>query len=62
MFFIKKTFKLSEFYFLEPILYPKFTDIVKAMNSLIQEIHNHNESCITVSRRTQEFEVHLANE
>ena len=62
MFFNKKTFKLSEFYFLEPILYPKFADIVKAMNSLIQEIHNQNESGITVSRRTQEVEVHLANE
>ena len=34
------------------------------MNILIQERHNHSQNCIKVevSRRTQEIEVHLANE
>ena len=64
MFFGKKLSKSSEFYYLEPGLYPSITDIVEAMNTLIQEKHNHSENCITVkmSRRTQKFEVYLANE
>ena len=43
---------------------PGITDIVEAMNTLIQERHNHSEKCITleVSRRTQKIEVYLANE
>ena len=34
------------------------------MNTLIQEIHNHRENCITVkvSRRTQKVEIYHANE
>ena len=34
------------------------------MNTLIQERHNHSESCITVkvSQRTQQFEIYLASE
>ena len=34
------------------------------MNTLIQEIHNHSESCITVkvSGRTQKIEIYLATE
>ena len=36
MFFDKKVSKSSEFYYLEPGLYPSITDIVDAMNILIQ--------------------------
>ena len=64
MLFDKKFSKWSEFYYLEPGLYPSITDIVEAMNTLIQERHNHSENCITVkvSRRTQKVEIYLANE
>ena len=64
MFFDKKLSKSSEFYYLEPGLYPSDTDIVEAMNILIQEKHNHSENCIKVkvSRKTQKVEIHLANE
>ena len=62
--FDKKNSKSSDFYYLEPGLYPSITDIVEAMNILIQERHNHSENCIEVkvSRRTQEVEIYLANE
>ena len=64
MFFDKKLSKSSEFYYLEPGLYPSITDIVEAMNTLIQERHNHSENCVTVkvSQRTQKVEIYLANE
>ena len=64
MFCDEKLSKSSEFYYLEPGLYPSITDIVEAMNTLIQERHNHSENCITVkvSRRTQKVEIYLANE
>ena len=64
MFFDKKLSKSSEFYYLEPGLYPSITDFVKAMNILIQERHNHSENCIKVkvSRKTQKVEIYLANE
>ena len=64
MFFDQKISKLSEFYFLEPGLYPSITDIVEAMNILIQERHNHTKNCIKVkvSRRTQKLEIYLSNE
>ena len=64
MFFDKKLSKSSELYYLEPGLYPSITDIVGAMNTLIQERHNHSENCITVevSRRTRKVEIYLANE
>ena len=64
MFFHKNLSKLSKFYYLEPRLYPSMTDIVEAMNILIQERHNHSENCIKVkvSRRTQKVEIYLANE
>ena len=60
----KKLSKRSEFYYLEPGLYPSITDIVEAMNTLIQERHNHSENCVTVkvSRRTQKVEIYFANE
>ena len=43
---------------------PSITDIVEAMNTLIQDRHNHSDYCITikVSRKTQEGEIYLANE
>ena len=64
MFFDQKISKSSEFYYLEPGLYPSITDIVEAMNSLIQERHNHRENSVTVkvSRRTQKVEIYIANE
>ena len=64
MFFGKKLSKSSEFYYLEPGLYPSITDFVEAMNILIQERYNHSENCIKVkvSRRTQKNEIYLANE
>ena len=64
MFFDKKLSESSEFYYLEPGLYPSITDIVEAMNILIQERHNHSGNCIKVqvSRRMQKLEIYLANE
>ena len=64
MFFDKKRSNSLEFYYMEPGLYPSITDIVDAMNTLIQERHNHSENCITVkvSRKTQKVEIYLANE
>ena len=57
MFFDKKLSKSSDIYYLEPGLYPSITDIVEAMNTLIQERHNHSENCITVklSRRSKKL-------
>ena len=62
--FWQKNPKLSEIYYLEPGLYTFLTDIVEAMNILIQERHNHSENCmkVKVSRRTQKVEIYLANE
>ena len=64
MFFDKKLSTSSEFYYLEPGLYSSITDIVEAMNMLIDEKHNHSEYCIKVkvSRRTQKVEIYFANE
>ena len=64
MFFGKKLSKSSEFYYLEPGLYLSITDIVEAMNSLIQETHNHSKNCIRVkvSRRTPKIDIYPANE
>ena len=64
MFSDKKFSKSSEFYYLEPGLYPSITAFVETMNTLIQERHKHRENCITVkvSRRTQKVEICLANE
>ena len=64
MFFHKQLSISSEFYYLEPGLYPSITNIVEAINILIPERHNHSGTCIKVkvSRRTQKFEIHLANE
>ena len=64
MSFDKKLSMSSEFYYLEPGLYPSITDIVEAMNILVQERHNHSEKCIKVkvSRRAQKVEIYPANE
>ena len=64
LFFDKKLLKSSEFYYLKPGLYPSKTDIVEAINILIQERHNHSENCIKVkvSRKAQKVGIYLANE
>ena len=60
----KKFSKSTSTYNLEPGLYTSITDIVEAMNTLIQERNNHNETCITVkvSRRTEKDVIMLASE
>ena len=62
MFFDQKLSISSEFYYLEPGLYHAITYTVEAMNTLIQEKHNHSENCtaVKVSRRTQKVENYLA--
>ena len=63
-FFDQKLWKSSDFYYLQPGLYPSVTDIVEAMNTLIQGRHNHSENCITVkvSRSMQKVKIYIANE
>ena len=63
-FFDEKLSQSTATYNLEPGLYTSITDIVEAMNMLIQERNNHNETCITVkvSRRTQKVVILLAND
>ena len=60
----KKLSKSTSSYNLEPGLYTSITDIVEAVNTLIQEINNHNENCITVKipRRTQKVVIMFAND
>ena len=64
MFYDEKLFKTTEAYYLESGLYSSITDIVEAMNTLIQERNNHKDTCITikVSRVTQKVKVYLPNE
>ena len=64
MFFWQKIFNVITIFYLERGLYPSITDIVEAMNILIQERHNHSENCIKVkvSRKTQKIEIYLATE
>ena len=64
MFYNEKFSKTTEAYYLEPGLYSPITDIVKAMNTLIQERNNHRDTCITikVSRVTQKVNVYVAIE
>ena len=63
-FFDEKLSKSRSTYNLEPGLYTSITDIVEAMNMLIQERNNHNETSITVkvSRKTQKVVILLAND
>ena len=60
----EKLSKSTTTYNLEPSLYTSITDIVEAMNTVIQEKNNHYETCITVkvSRRTQKVVIMLAND
>ena len=62
MFFDLKTFKSSEFCHLQRSLHPYLTDVVEAINTLIQERHNHIENYITVEvcQRTQKIDTYLA--
>ena len=63
-FFDEKLSKSMSTYNLEPGLCTSITDIVEAMNRLIQERNNHNETCITVkvSRKTQKVVILFAND
>ena len=63
-FFVEKLSKSTSTYNLELRLYTSITDIVEAMNTLIQEKNNHNETCITakVSRRKQKVVIMLPND
>ena len=63
-FFDEKFSKSTSTFNLEPGLYTSMTDTVEAMNTLIQERNNHNETCITVmvSRRSQKVAIILAND
>ena len=64
MFYNEKLSKTTEASYLEPGLYSSITDIVEAMNTLIQERNNHRDTCITikVSKVTQKVKEYLANE
>ena len=66
MFFDKKHSKSLDFCFLKPGLYPSITDIVEAMNTLIQERHNYSANSKTVShlkrleaRKKLRFTLHI---
>ena len=61
---IKKTLKLVRFLLSQRGIYPSITDIDNAMNTLVQERHNHSGSCKTnkVSRKTQRVVIYLAKE
>ena len=63
-FFDMKLSKSTSTYNLEPGLYTSITEIVEAMNTLIQEGNSHNESCkaVKVSHRTQKVVIMLAND
>ena len=63
-FFDEKLSKSTSTYNRDPGLYTSITDIVEAMNTLIQQRNNHNETCITVkvSRRSQKVVIILAND
>ena len=64
MFYDEKLSKTTEADYLEPGLYSSITDIVEAMNTLIQERNNHRDTCITIkfSRVRQKVKVYMANE
>ena len=64
IFYDEKLSKTSDAYNLEPGVYSSITDIVEAINTLMQERNNYRDTCITmkVSRVTQKVKVYLANE
>ena len=61
-FFDENFSKSTTTYNLEPGPYTSITYIVKAMNTLIQDGNNHNETCISVkaSRRTGKVVIMIA--
>ena len=63
-FFDEKLSKSTSTYSIEPGLYSSITDIVQAINTLIQERNNHYETCITVKvpRGSQKRVIVLAND
>ena len=63
-FFDEKLSKSTSTYNLETGLYTSITDVVEAMNTLIQERNNNNEACITVKvpRRSQKVVIILASD
>ena len=63
-FFDEKLSISTSAYNLEPGLYTSFGDFVEAINKLIQETNNHEETCITVkvSRKTQKVVIMLVND
>ena len=64
VFYDEKLSKTTEVYYPERGLYSSITDMVEAMNTLIQERNNHRDTYITikVSGVTQKVKVYLANE
>ena len=64
MFDDEKLSKSTDSYYPELGIYSSITDIVEAMNTLLQEKNNHRDTCITikVSRVTRKVKVYLANE
>ena len=64
IFYDEKLSKTTEANYLQPGLYSTITDIVEAMNTIIQERNNQRDTCIKikVSRVTQKVKVYLANE
>ena len=63
-FFDEKLSKSTSTYSIEPGLYTSITDIVEAMDMLIQHRSNNSETCITVkvSRRSQKVVIIPAND
>ena len=64
LFYDDKLYKTTEALYLEPGLFSSITDILEAMNTLIQGTNNHRDTCITikVSRVKKKVKVYLANE
>ena len=62
MFYDDKLSKTTEAYYLERGLYSSKTDIVEAMNTLIQERHNHRDTCITIKVIRVTQKVYLGNQ
>ena len=63
-FFDKNFSDYPETFSMEPGLCYSSTDILEAMNTLIQERHNHKENSIAfkISQGTQKIRFHLENE
>ena len=57
MFFDKKLSESSEIFYLEPGLYPSFTDIVEALKTFVRESHKHREICICTNISRQDTQL-----